>query len=155
MGKHQPISPDLRQRAYRLETVPEPAEAAGCQENQRVRKDRKQNGPLTLMTGLIRLTERCRNSDGRGERTLIAVGNPRQDIPSRNYSRHRSHRSELQACTSIRGVVNGHQRDACRRRQAGLNCFEVLVTEAGLEERRHGVRHRRLCAIDFLVRRLA
>jgi hypothetical protein len=50
MGKHEPISPDLRHRAYRLETVPEPAKAAGCQENQRVRKDRKLNGTLTLMT---------------------------------------------------------------------------------------------------------
>ena len=55
---------------------------------------------------------------------------------------------------SIRGVFNGHQRHACRRRQAGLNCFTELVAEARFEERRHGVRHRGLRAIDILLLRL-
>jgi hypothetical protein len=47
MCKHEPIRPDLRQGAYCPETVPEPAQSAGRDENQRVRNDRKQDRPLS------------------------------------------------------------------------------------------------------------
>ena len=46
MSQREPIGPDLRQGAYRSDTIPESAQAVGRHENKRVRDDRKQNGPV-------------------------------------------------------------------------------------------------------------
>ena len=46
MREKEPIHSDLRQRSYRPDTVLDPWQAPGRQENQRVRNDRKQDRPL-------------------------------------------------------------------------------------------------------------